>query len=333
MKPSDNFSGKPGDKPGLWRQTPPAIFPPILGLLGLGLAWRQAGSVFGVPGAIGDIILAVATLLFILAAIAYLAKFFRRPSALLDDLQTPPGRAGISAGTMSAMLLGGVLAPVAICLGKVALFAGIGAHLIVATTVVLLLWNAPFAQRRINPVWHLTFVGIIVGAQAGMALELRQMSEIILFVTIALAITIWLGNLIGLLDNPVPPPLRPALVIHLAPASLLGIVAMQLGFVTLGMVFGLLALALAIFLLLRLRYLTAAGFSPLWGAFTFPMAAFAGLMLLLAQNSAGLFAGLFMVIAGLALAAASLVVPVIAYRVLKMWRGGQLAAKTKASAV
>ena len=36
-------------KVGLFRRVPPAIFPAILGLLGLVAVWRRATEVFGVP--------------------------------------------------------------------------------------------------------------------------------------------------------------------------------------------------------------------------------------------------------------------------------------------
>ncbi|MEE9428157.1 MAG: tellurium resistance protein [Paracoccaceae bacterium] len=314
---------------GLWRQTPPAIFPPILGLLGLGLAWRRASQVFPVPSAVGEIILGAVSLLFLFAVLAYLGKFVRRPGALVDDLRIMPGRAGISAGSMSAMLFAAVLVPYSNCFGQSTLFVGMAAHLVIIAIVIGLLWSAPYAQRRMTPVWHLTFVGLIVAPQAGVALGLNQMSEFVMFLTGAGAITIWLGNLIGMSHNATPPPLRPTMVIHLAPVSLIGIAAMLLGYTTLAMVLAWLALVLAVVMLLRVGYLTAAGFSPFWGAFTFPMAAFTGLMLMMAQTQGGWFR----IVAGVALIFITLVIPVIAYRIMKMWSSGMLAAKTNASKV
>ncbi|MEE9389523.1 MAG: tellurium resistance protein [Paracoccaceae bacterium] len=317
------------EKTGLWHQTPPAIFPPILGLFGLGLVWRRASEVFAIPSAIGEALLGAVSLLFLFAVLAYFGKFVRRPSALVDDLRIMPGRAGISAGSMSAMLFAAVLVPYSNCLGQGALFVGMAAHLIVAAIVVFVLWRAPYPQRRMTPVWHLTFVGIIVAPQAGIMLGMHTISELIVVVSLILAATIWLGNLVGMADTAVPPPLRPTLVIHLAPVSLLGMTAMLVGYPTVGMVFGWLALALALFMLIRVKYLTAAGFSPFWGAFAFPMAAFAGMMMLMAQTSGGIFR----ILAGLALVGASIAIPIIAYRIMKMWSSGILAMKSNASKV
>ena len=80
------------------------------------------------------------------------------------------------------------------------------------------------------------------------------------------------------------------------------------------------ALALAA---LRLRWLTEAGFSALWGAFTFPVAATANLWL-----SVG---GIWRVPGGVALVAATLVVLPIGWKVIALWARGQLAIRTNAA--
>ncbi len=316
-------------KPGLWRQTPPAIFPPILGLLGLGLAWRRATEVFAIPRDIGEAMLGAVSLLFLFAVVAYLAKFLRRPSALVDDLRIMPGRAGISAGSMAAMLLAAAMVPYSTYLAKWTFFAALAAHTVVAVIIISVLWGAPLAKRRMTPVWHLTFVGFIVAPLAGIPLGWTATSQLIFVLSIAAALTIWLGSLVLVVRNPTPPPLRPPLAIHLSPMVLLGIVAALLGHDTLALIFGWLAILGMAILVLGTRYLTAAGFSPFWGAFTFPLAAFVNLMLILAVTEGGIFR----LLGGLSLIAATLIIPVIAYKILKMWVAGPLAAKSNASKV
>jgi tellurite resistance protein len=90
--------------------------------------------------------------------------------------------------------------------------------------------------------------------------------------------------------------------------------------------FAALATAVLVVLLTRARYLTVAGFSPLWGAFTFPAAAYAGLMLALAGQGAP-----FRLAGAIALIAATIIVPLIAARVLRMWARGILATRTNAA--
>jgi tellurite resistance protein len=74
--------------------------------------------------------------------------------------------------------------------------------------------------------------------------------------------------------------------------------------------------------------LTEGGFSGFWGAFTFPVAAFAGALMMVGDDHgwrALVAAG------GLVLGAATLAIPVIAVRVLKLWATGALAVKSNAA--
>ena len=84
-----------------------------------------------------------------------------------------------------------------------------------------------------------------------------------------------------------------------------------------------LALVLLLALLAAGRWVMESGFSPLWGAFTFPLAALASA--LLAQDGLFLWTGLAV------LAAAVGFVPYVLWQVLKLWPGGRLAAKTNAA--
>jgi len=89
-----------------------------------------------------------------------------------------------------------------------------------------------------------------------------------------------------------------------------------------------LASLLLFILLIRVRYLTAAGFSPLWGAFTFPFAAWCGLMMALAGQGVGL---VFRIAGGIGLVAATMLTIWICAKVLRMWASGALATKTNAA--
>ncbi|MGB5556633.1 MAG: tellurium resistance protein [Paracoccaceae bacterium] len=315
-------------RPGLFRQTPPGVFPPILGLFGLGLAWRQAAGVFEVPGLIAEAILGAVTLLFLFALFAYLAKVLRKPAAFAQDLRIMPGRAGLSAGTGAAMLLAATLVPYSTSAASLVLLAAIAAHALVAFVVVLVLWSAPLEQRRITPVWHLTFVGFIIAPVAAAPLGAGLISELIFVVTLPLAITIWAGHAWLVRRQSVPAPLRPMLAIHLSPICLFGIVTGLLGLIGLAAAFGWLAITVMAVFLVRLRYLLAAGFSPMWGSFTFPLAAFANLMLLLAIAGEP-----FRILGGIGLIAATLAVPYISYRILKLWAAGKLGPMTNAARI
>lgn len=315
----------------LFQRTPPAVFPPIFGLFGLGLAWRRASETFGVPGGAADMLLGAVTLLYLFAVVAYLAKVVQRPGVFHEDLRVLPGRAGLASMMLAGMLLASTLAP----LGEnwqpaaqVVLALAVAGHVLLALTIARDLITGPEESRVVTPVWHLSFVGFIVSPLAALPLGWGGYNSVVLWATFALAVAIWVISIRQFIRKDVPAPLRPLLAIHLSPAALLGSVAMMTGHPQLALGFGLLSIVILAGLGGTARWLTAAGFSPLWGAFTFPLAAFSTLMQLLALAGYG---EVFRILGGLSLVAATLIIPPIAWKVVQMWMKGVLAAKTNAA--
>ncbi|ARE41668.1 hypothetical protein RGUI_3527 [Rhodovulum sp. P5] len=311
-------------------QTPPAIFPPVFGAFGLGLAWRQAAGVFAVPVAVGDLILGAVTLWFLFCVVSYGLKVARRPGVVAEDLRVLPGRAGLSAMVLSVYLMAAGLAPLAPALGHLVLWLGLAAHVALVVLVVRGFLTGPAEQRAVTPVWHLQFVGFIVAGPTAVALGYDGLATVVLYGTGAMAAVIWAVSLGQLVRRDVPVPLRPLLAIHLAPACLLGTVAALLGHAGVALGFAGLAIALFAALLVRAPWIVKGGFSPLWGAFTFPLAAFANLMLILAATGQG---SLFRVIGGGGLVLATLAIPPIAVKVMQAWARGGLGQKTNAARV
>lgn len=313
-------------KPGLWRRTPPAIFPPIMGLMGLGLTWRAASEETGITNAPGDFILGLVTLLFLFSLLAYMTKVARRAGVLVEDLRILPGRAGLAAASLSLMLLAAALSPLAPSLaGPVALLA-FALHLGLVGLLIRVLYLSPPEGRTVTPVFHLNFVGFILLGLTANDLGRHDLSTILLVVMIVPAIVIWAISLRQLQSRIPPAPLRPLLAIHLAPASLFTIIAHGAGLPGVALLFCVLACAIFLALLVSVRWLTQSGFSPLWGAFTFPVAAFAtALFKVFGTTPAG---GM---LAALLLVAATVFIPVITWRVFRLWANGTLAMKTNAA--
>jgi len=313
---------------GLWRRMPPAVFPPVFGLIGLGLAWRRAEGSFALPdgwaAAAAEMLLGAASLLFAFALVAWASKPLRRPGVLADELRILPGQAGVMAMSLSLMLMAAVLAPHAPGLARGVLVAGLALHLLLAGLLAAVLAGLPAEARRPGPVFHLAFVGPIIGGLAAAPLGLAGLGAVILWVSAAAAVPVWALAAAGLARRPVPPPLRPLLAIHLAPASVLGSVALLQGEDGLATALGWLSAAILAALLARAGWLVAAGFGPLWGAFTFPLAATAGFWLALG--------GAWTTPGGLLLVAATLVIPPVLLRVLRGWADGTLAPRTNAAA-
>ena len=216
-----------------------------------------------------------------------------------------------------------MLLPYAPKLAFAVVLCGLALHLVLALALLWVMARGPKEARGVNPSWHLSFVGFIVAAPVLVRLGQAGLAEAILVVTGLAAVAIWGLSLVQLLRRIPPAPLRPMLAIHLAPAALISVTAGLLGQSLLATGMAGFGAVILLALLASARWLTAAGVTPLWGAFTFPLSAFA-----LALWDLG---GLWQQAGAVVLLAACLLVPWVAWNVLKLWPGGRLAAKTNAA--
>lgn len=320
----------PASAQGRLRRTPPAIFPPIFGLFGLGLAWRRGaeslGGTGGLPAGLGEAILGAVTLLYLVCLAAWLGKPLRRPAVALEELRVLPGRAGLAGMTLAAMLMAATLVPYGAGLATAVAITAFAAHCALILGNLWLMARGPEEARTVTPVWHVTYVGFIIGPLAGIPLGHLGIATAILYLTIPVAIAIWAVSLWQLATRIPPPPLRPLLAIHLAPAAMFATVAAMLGLPVLGAIFTAVAAAIFLALLAAGRWITVAGFSPMWGAFTFPLAAFASALF---ANAGG--SEIMRWAAVTVLVAATLAIPAIAAKVLQAWARGGLAERTNAA--
>ena len=304
-------------------KTPPAIFPPILGLLGLAIALRLAVGQLVLPPGSGDLLAGIAVALWLFAAFAYGMKVLRRPGVVVEDLRVLPGRSGLAALTMGGMAVATLMAPHAPSLAKGLIVLALAGHAVLALLLLRLLANLPPEGRQVTPVLHLNFVGFIVAGPAAVAVGWSGLASVLFWATLPVAVGIWTLSTMQFKRAVPPPPLRPLLAIHVAPAALLGSVAGLLEHETLSSLLLRLGFALVLVLVLSGRWLTAARVSPMWGAFTFPLAALAAA--LLRGGEIWLWPGLVLTALALAL------IPWILWWVLKRWPGGKLAAVTNAA--
>lgn len=315
-----------------WRKMPPAVFPPVLGAFGLATAWLRTVDAFDFTPAVGQILMGAVTLLYLYLLGNYIAKLAKRPGVLGEDLRVLPGRAGLGAMTMAGMLLALAVLPYAMPLAKVILVLAVTGHAIIALMFAWAFVTGPAEARTVTPVMHLTIVGFIVSPLAALQMGWTLFSEVVFLFSVLAALAIWIASALQFLRQDVPAPLRPLLAIHVAPASLLGTVALLMGNAGLGLAFGILAIVMVAALLVRVRWVIAGGFSPLWGAFTFPLAAFSSLMMVLGTANMGPGEGLvFDLIGAVALVGATFFIPWVLIKVVQLWLKGQLAAKTNAA--
>ncbi|MCB1328288.1 MAG: tellurium resistance protein, partial [Maritimibacter sp.] len=200
-----------------WRKTPPALFPPVLGLFGLATAWLRTPDAFGAPAGFGQLLSGAMVLIYLFTAGHYIAKVAARPGVVAEDLKTLPGRAGLAALTMSGMLFALALVPYAPLLARVALVLAILGHVAVLALVIRNLVTGPAEGRKVTPVFHLTFVGLIVSPIPALQLGWHGYASAIFWLTLAAALVIWALSALQFARETPPAPLRPLLAIHLAP--------------------------------------------------------------------------------------------------------------------
>ena len=311
----------------LYRQTPPAIFPVTLGFLGLGNAWINAASMIGFPVAVGQLLTGLATLFYVFFATSYILKFAVRPSVLHDDLTTAPNRAGLAALTISLMVLSLALQSLGILVAPI-LWVGVIGYIIVMILVARELRSDPPEARQFSPFQYLSFVALIVAAIPAFGFGYRMVSlgfALLSLVAFAIVTIGWGAKLIRVRP---PLPLRPSVVMILAPLSLFAITFWLLGMTMLAVIFY--AIATIIFLMFCALsvWLTKGGWTPVWGAFTFPIAAFANLQVMAVSKGIGPIAtvGLFA-----SLAIGTPLILYIAYKHTMAWSRGDLSKKTGAA--
>lgn len=313
----------PPRRPKLFARTPPAVFPPILGLLGLVVALRQALARLGLDQGLADLLAGGAVALWLFATLAYAVKMARRPAVVVEDLRVLPGRSGLAAMTMGGMVVATLLTVYNPALALWVLLAALAAHAVLAVLLVRLLLGLPAEARVVNPTLHLSLVGAIVAAPAAVSLGWTGLAEALFWGTLAVALGIWGLSLRQFAQRVPPAPLRPLLAIHLSPIALLATVAGLTGRPEMGALFAGLGLVYALVLAAAWRWVAEAGVTALWGAFTFPLAALA--TALMVTGGAWLWPGVL--VTAVALGA----IPAILWWVLKRWPGGKLAAATNAA--
>lgn len=307
------------------RHFPLPLFAVVMGIAGLGLAWREAGRVLGAPVLIGEALLLIATMVFGLVATAYLLKGQRYPAAVAAEFRHPVRSNFIFAITVGLILLSNALLPHRPDLaGGLWLFATI-AHLLLAGWLVRRLLLQPMPLATLTPAIFIPLVGNILAPLAGMKLGYPALS----WFSFSVGLGLWMAIQPLLLHRlfygeALPPKLMPALAILLAPPSVgaMALAALQGGrFEMATWILAGIAGFIALVLLSLLPRFMRLPFAPSWWAYTFPSAAFA---LLLVQIIGVRPEGLHPAIGWTAISLASLVVALVAWRTVMAALSGHL---------
>ena len=256
---------------------PVTMFAGILGLTGLGLAWRQASVVLGWPAFIGELICWFATGYAIAIYLLYAIKITRHPTHVYDDFYHPVRGNFITAGSMGLMLLASAAIPYSIVMAEVLWVTG-AISTVALTLIIIKSWFIRQSIiKQMTPAWFIPPVGIIVAPIAGYTLGYHDLSWMMMGVGIIfwiLLFTIFFNR--QLFHPAISDSLRPTLFILITPPALcaIGFTILQGGYMdnAAKMMYGI-ALFIALLMLVKIKRFIGIPFGMPWWSYTFPMTA------------------------------------------------------------
>jgi len=261
-------------------RVPASFFSIVLGLAGLGAAWRAAARAYGVSPWLADALLAISAALWVVLFAAQLVKALTARDALRAELEHPVQGSLATLGPTSLLLLAAGLSVHFPALARVLFWIGATAQLALGVWLVGRWLLGPVDPRLVTPALYLPPVaGNLLAAIAAGAVGRADAG----WLFFGAGVVAWLlvgAALLGryLSAGELPAALRPLLAIEIAPPAV-ALVAWQAlrGGAPDEVSRGLLGYALFVALVVArlLGRFRDVPFSPSYWAFSFPLAALA----------------------------------------------------------
>lgn len=331
-RPASSPTAAPVVAAGWLARLHPGLFGIPMGLLGLAGTWARLGrsapeaaaSVLGVSLAIA----ALGTLIWAVLCGLWLAKWLRHPEQVHGMWRHPLQGSFLALVPVSTMLVVTYFAPLSAgtpwrVLALALLGAALLLQLAIAWQVVSQLTTGRITAELVTPALYLPPVaGGFVGAMALQALGFHGWAVLLFGIGLGGWALLEARILNRLFAGPLPLGLRPTLGLEMAPAS---VGALTLAVLWPELPADVLLVALGIgtgpvlAVLSRWHWWTEAPFSPGFWSFSFPIAAYAGVVVEAVQRG-----GWSVAVAWLATLLASALIGYLALRTLALWRDGQL---------
>ncbi len=305
---------------------PAAFFGMVLGLAGLGGIWRLGARLWSLPAVVGEVVMLIAAAVWLVVAVLYAAKWVQSADAARAEAGHPVQCCFIGLAGVATMLVGLGALPYSKTAAAILIGAGALFTLAFALWRTGMLWQGDRDPGATTPVLYLPSVaGGFVTATALAALGLKDWGQLAFGAGLFSWLAIESVLLHRLYTAPMmPPPLRPALGIQLAPPVVGAVAYLSVGsggpdIVVHALIgYGILQ---AVLLLRLLPWIRQQPFTPSYWGFTFGATALASAPMLLVERGD---TGAIAVLAPCLFAAANVVVVLVAGATLRLMLKGKL---------
>ncbi len=199
---------------------PAALFGIVLGLGGLGSAWRIATRLWPLPAAVGEALVLLAAAIWAVLLAMFARKWLSARAVAQREADDPVLAFSIGIVPMATMLVGVALKPYHQLLGWAIFIAGLVAGVLYAASLMGKSWQGGRASTASTPLMYLTPVG--AGFLGAMGAGAYGQSDLAAFLWGAGAIS-WIiieaAVLQRLMSEPLPVTLRATVGIQLAPPA------------------------------------------------------------------------------------------------------------------
>jgi len=258
-----------------WLEHVPApLFAVVMGVCGLGLAWRKAHVVLHVPAHVSNAVLIAAAAVFLAITALYAAKAARHPQAVAAEFRHPIRANFFPAFSISILLL----SRAALSIGPQTAFAlwSVGAAIHLGFTLHLVRrWIVGNHDiHHSNPAWFIPVVGNILVPLTGAALGYTELSWF--FFAIGLGFWVILFTIVFyriVFHDQLPAKFMPTLFILIAPPAIgfISYVSLTGAIDPFARILFYFALFVGLLVLTMVRQFLTVPFAVSWWAYTFPL--------------------------------------------------------------
>jgi len=259
---------------------PVSMFAAVMGVAGLGIAWRKAAPLTGAAPWIGEVLIFTGVLLFAWIATAYGLKIARAPQIMRDEANDLKRVAFFATVPMSLQLFAAGALPLDPLIAMLLWIIGTVSQFSLLVVTLMLWMQGGHTRRMFQPSLFLCTGGVLLGPATGYHLGFIEIS----WMMFSLGLLAWLFFLVMLFDRlffdmPLADEELPQLAISASPPALA-----FMSYITLNqqMIDGFarfLFYATMLFVMLMLAHasrLARLRFNLTWWSFTFPSVAVAG---------------------------------------------------------